>query len=82
MHTDSQGESWLIPREAAEYIHSKGGRATEATLATLRSRGSGPPFKKLMGGILYRQSGIDRWMEVNSSPEVKSTAELRKLKGG
>jgi hypothetical protein len=80
MFADDQGEIWLSPREAAEYVRSKGGRATEATLATLRSKGNGPPFKKKMSAILYRQSGIDKWMEDNSSPEVTSTSALRKIK--
>ena len=82
VYTDEQGEVWLSPKEAAEYIQSKGGRATEATLATLRSNGKGPPFKKKMGGIIYRKSGLDKWMEDSSSPEVTSTSALKTGKGG
>jgi streptogramin lyase len=80
MFTDEQGEVWLTPKEAGAYVRSQGGRATLATLATLRSNGNGPSFMKRMGGILYRQSGLDKWMQANSSPEVKSTSELKKLK--
>jgi hypothetical protein len=78
MFTDDQGEVWLSPKEAPEYIRSKGGRATPATLATLRSKGSGPPFKKMTGGIIYRQTGLDKWIEEHSSPEVNSTSELKR----
>jgi hypothetical protein len=76
--TDNQGEVWLTPKEVAEYVRSKGGRATKATLATRRTNGGGPPFKKRTGAILYRKSALDKWMEDNSSPEVKSTSELKK----
>jgi hypothetical protein len=80
MFTDNQGEEWLSPKEAAEYVPSKGGHATEATLATLRSKGGGPPFKKNMGRIFYRRSGLDKWIEETSSPEVRSTSELKKAR--
>ena len=80
MFTDDQGEQWLSVKEAVDYIRSKGGRATEATLNTMRSRGNGPTFRKQMGAILYRKSAIDVWMEANSSPEVKSTSELKALR--
>ena len=78
MFTDDHGEVWLPPKAAAVYIGSRGGRATIATLATLRSKGKGPPFKEMTGAILYRRSGLDKWMEDNSSPEVNSTSELKK----
>jgi hypothetical protein len=73
-------EVWLSPREAAAYVQSKGGRATEATLATLRSNGGGPRFSKRMSAIYYRRATLDKWIEKHSSPEVESTSELRKAR--
>ena len=49
MLTDEHDEAWLTPQEATDYIKSKGGRATEATLASMRSKGNGPLFKKMDG---------------------------------
>lgn len=80
MFTDDQGEQWLSVKEAVEYIRSKGGRATETTLNSLRTRGGGPLFRKQIGAILYRKPALDKWMADNSSPEVRSTSDLKKPK--
>jgi hypothetical protein len=77
MFTDAGGEIWLTVREAAEYIASKGGRAAVSTLNTWRSRGGGPPWKRIHGRVHYSRSGIDKWMEDGTTPVVRSTSELR-----
>jgi hypothetical protein len=79
MFNDKHGAEWRTAKEAAAYIKSIGGRATEATLATLRSNGGGPRFSKKTGAIYYRTSTIDDWLLEHSSPEVASTSELKAL---
>jgi hypothetical protein len=71
-------QNWLNSVEAAEYLFKRGARGTAGTLATLRSRGAGPPFRKVRGQILYSETALDKWIEANRSPEVNSTADLRK----
>jgi hypothetical protein len=63
--------------EAVEYLKSKGARLTEVTLATLRSKGSWPPFRKVFKRIYYLKSGLDAYVDEHTSKVVRSIAELR-----
>lgn len=48
------------------------GRISVRTLANWRSQGSGPPFTKIGGAVLYDLARIDEWENRNT---VKSTSE-------
>lgn len=50
----------LTPVELAAYL----GR-TEAALAQLRYRGTGPSFTKAGGRIRYRTKAVNAWLEQN-----------------
>lgn len=50
----------LTPAELAGYL----GR-TEAALAQLRYRGTGPSFTKAGGRIRYRKQAVNAWLERN-----------------
>jgi excisionase family DNA binding protein len=56
MHSEPQ-ETYLRPREAAEYL-----RSSESTLAKKRLNGDGPPFVRIGRAIRYRRSDLDAWM--------------------
>jgi predicted DNA-binding transcriptional regulator AlpA len=45
-----------------------------STLATMRSKGTGPKFIR-MGRIFYFQSDLEDWIRLN--PRVQSTAQAR-----
>ena len=45
-----------------------------STLATMRSKGTGPRFIR-MGRIFYYRSDLEDWVQAN--PRVKSTAQAR-----
>jgi hypothetical protein len=77
MFTDATGEVWFTPKEAAEFIVSISGRATESSLASRRTNGGGPPFRKVNGRIHYPRSGLILWVEAGTSPIVNSTSELK-----
>jgi hypothetical protein len=65
-------------REAAAYIRGKHNvPCTEATLATLASRGGGPSFY-LFGRIpIYTDQGLDSWVKERMGEPVRSTSESR-----
>jgi excisionase family DNA binding protein len=56
MHSALQ-ETYLRPREAADYL-----RSSESTLAKKRLNGDGPPFVRIGRAIRYRRSDLDAWM--------------------
>ena len=60
----------LDPENAAKYLGM-----SDQTLATYRCRAEGPPFKKIMGKVVYFQKELDEWIE--SIPFSKSTAQAR-----
>lgn len=49
---------WLTPQQAAEWTGF-----AESTLATWRSRGGGPPFRKVGRMIRYSTEELDRFIE-------------------
>jgi excisionase family DNA binding protein len=50
-------ETYLTPREAAEYLKS-----STSTLAKRRLTGGGPDYVRLGRAIRYRQRDLDVWM--------------------
>ena len=65
-------------REAAAYVREKHNvPCSEATLATLASRGGGPCYC-LFGRIpIYSEEGRDAWVEARMGAPVRSTSEAR-----
>jgi excisionase family DNA binding protein len=53
-------ESYLKPREAAEYL-----RSSTSTLAKARMYKRGPDFVRIGRAIRYRQSDLDAWMSAS-----------------
>lgn len=53
----------MTPAEAARYL-----RTTEANLAYLRKRRSGPPYSKLGRQVRYRRERVDEWLAQQERP--------------
>jgi hypothetical protein len=65
-------------REAAAYVREKHNvPCTEATLATLATRGGGPCFRRFGKIPIYPEEGLDSWVEARMGAPVRSTSEAR-----
>ena len=53
-------ETYLKPREAAEYL-----RSSTSTLAKARMHKRGPDFVRIGRAVRYRQSDLDAWMSTS-----------------
>lgn len=53
-------ETYLKPREAAEYL-----RSSTSTLAKARMKMQGPDYVRIGRAIRYRQSDLDAWMSAS-----------------
>jgi len=62
-------KKFLTPSELSQRW---GGRITVRTLANWRSSGSGPPFTKIGGAILYDANRVNDWETSNT---VTSTSQ-------
>ena len=60
---------------AANFLAERGFPCTCATLATLVTRGGGPPFTKFGPRALYRPSDLIAWAERKLSAPRRSTSE-------
>jgi hypothetical protein len=71
----------LMRRETvAEYVRSVLKQPlTKTTLATMATRGGGPPFHKFGSVVLYDRDDVDRWARERLGQAVSSTSELREL---
>jgi hypothetical protein len=69
--------STLLRRnECARILTSAGFPISPKTLATMASRGGGPPFYKFGRAVLYRWSDALAWAESRLSPLRRSTSEV------
>lgn len=59
-------ETYLKPREAAEYL-----RSSPSTLAKARMYKRGPAFVRIGRAVRYRQSDLDAWMSASVSPSTE-----------
>jgi excisionase family DNA binding protein len=59
-------ETYLKPREAADYL-----RSSTSTLAKARMRKQGPEFVRIGRAIRYRQSDLDAWMSASRSTRAE-----------
>ncbi len=66
----------LRRRAAAKALTDGGFPTAEKTLATLASRGGGPPFQKYGRYPLYRWGDLVSWAELRLGPLIRSTSEL------
>lgn len=60
---------------AADFLAERGFPCTPATLATLASRGGGPPFTKFGPRALYRPRDLIAWAQGKLSSPRRSTSE-------
>lgn len=74
MSTAIASRAFLTPKEVSDRY---GGRIHTRTLANWRSQGSGPPFVKIGGAILYPREKLFSWEESNT---VNSTSEYGKCR--
>jgi excisionase family DNA binding protein len=59
-------ETYLKPREAAEYL-----RSSTSTLAKARMHKRGPNFVRIGRAVRYRQSDLDMWMSASVTNQVE-----------
>jgi hypothetical protein len=69
-------DTWLRRRANAQALTDAGFPTAAATLATLATRGGGPPFRKYGRYPIYRWGDSLAWAESRLGPPVRSTAEL------
>jgi hypothetical protein len=66
----------LLTRQAAAMALTRSGYPTSPkTLATMATRGGGPPFHHYGPRVLYRWRDALQWAEKRLSPALRSTSE-------
>jgi hypothetical protein len=75
-------DTLLRRRPAAEALTGAGYPIRPATLATLASRGGGPPMRRWGRVPLYRWGDLLAWAEGRLSAPIRSTAEGDALRQG
>jgi hypothetical protein len=60
---------------AADALTKAGFPVRKATLATLASRGGGPPYRKFGTRPIYRWGDLVSWAHARLGPVVSSTSE-------
>lgn len=63
--------------QAAKVLQSRGLPTTSGSLATMATRGGGPPFFKIGRYCMYRLSDLDAWIALRSSELLDSTSCTR-----
>lgn len=61
-------------REAAQLLQSYGLRTTAASLATMATRGGGPPYFKIGKLCMYRMSDLEEWVSQRCTGLLDSTS--------
>jgi hypothetical protein len=59
-------DTWLTRPEASAALRAKGFDISAATLASLATRGGGPPYRVFMGVAKSRWSDLLEWAEARS----------------
>lgn len=62
--------------EAAAYLKAFGLRTTPASLATMATRGGGPPFLKIGRYCMYQLRDLEDWLAQRSTGLLDSTSTL------
>jgi hypothetical protein len=80
----SNTDVWLDRKAAAAALTKAGYRTAASSLATMATRGGGPPFHRFGRTPLYRPRDLLEWAQSRLSPVVRSTSELGigRLSGG
>ena len=69
-------ETYLKPREAAEYL-----RSSTSTLAKARMHKHGPDVVRIGRAVRYRQSDLDAWMSASVAHHATKPRETPLDKG-
>lgn len=70
----------LLPRDiTATALTEAGYPISKATLATMASRGGGPPFQMWGPRVIYRWGTSLAWAQARLSAPVRSTSEIDHL---
>jgi hypothetical protein len=75
MDTINDAELMLTRREAAGFLRERGFPVSQATLATLVSRGGGPRYFRFGPRALYKVNDLLDWAAAKLSAPRRSTAE-------
>lgn len=75
--TNVTKETYLKPREAAEYL-----RSSTSTLAKARMKKQGPDYVRIGRAVRYRQSDLDAWMSGSVARRAESTRDATANSGG
>ena len=70
-------ETYLKPREAAEYL-----RSSTSTLAKARMKKQGPVYVRIGRAVRYRQSDLDAWMSASVARRPEKTRDTAKSVSG
>jgi hypothetical protein len=65
----------LTRRQTADALTEAGYVTSEATLATMATRGGGPPFRKFGPRVIYEWESTLEWAEAKLSEPRTSTSE-------
>jgi hypothetical protein len=74
-------ESLLRRRECAAALTAMGFPISPATLASLATRGGGPPFRRFSRYVIYRWDEVLEWAQGRTTKAVGSTSELPYMGG-
>lgn len=61
----------LTRKDAAEALRKAGFPVSPATLATMTSRGGGPPYRKFNQRVLYQWGDLLEWAEGRLSGKIR-----------
>jgi len=75
MANDIDADTLFNRKQLAEKLTSSGLKTAPATLATMATRGGGPPFRVWGRTPLYRWADAMSWAESRLSPSRHSTSE-------
>jgi len=75
-------QTYLRRRELAQALTKEGFPVAESTLATIATRGGGPPFRKFGRYPLYPLQDALSWARARLGPIVRSTSEFDRTQGG
>ena len=67
----------LPRREAARLLQAHGLRTTPASLATMATRGGGPPYFKVGKLCMYRLSDLELWIAQRCTGLLDSTSTVK-----
>lgn len=69
--------TYLDQVQASAFLLTLGVRRAPKTLQKARHTGDGcPPYRKVLGRVIYEQEPLRTWAEAQRSPLVQSTSEL------